>query len=98
MLQDVIQRSTAADVAAEKEPEKEKPVAEVEVKSVSSLSLEDRFARASSTSKYVARGAGGGYGSSMSGGGVPKKKSLEEEYPTLGVAVAKSTPAPVSKK
>lgn len=90
----MIQRSTAADVPAEEEvKEKEKNVAEVV--DVKSLSLEDRFARASSTSKYVARG--GGSGSFGSKSAVPKK-SLEEEYPTLGMAVAKSTPAPLPKK
>jgi hypothetical protein len=97
MFQDVIQRSTAADTASEeknKEKETEKLVAEVV--DIKSLSIEERFARAASSSssfssKYVARGAG----SSMSAAG--PKKSLEEEYPTLGVAVAKSAPAPLKK-
>lgn len=92
MLQDVIQRSSAAAVETppeEKKEEEKKPEPVVDVKS---LSLEERFARSAATSKYVARG--GGFGSVSAA----PKKSLEEEYPTLGMAVAKSTPAPAPKK
>jgi len=86
MLQDVIQRSTVTDTAPEEKKEEVKPPPEVDLKS---LSIEERFARASSSSKYVARGGG-----SMSA----PKKSLEEEYPTLGVSTAKSAPPPAIKK
>jgi hypothetical protein len=85
MLQDVIQRSTAVDTTPEEKKEEDKPPPEVNLKS---LSIEERFARASSTSKYVARG----------GGMSAPKKSLEEEYPTLGVSAAKSAPPPAMKK
>ena len=80
MLQDVIQRSAEVDQTPKNEPEPEK------AKPLQSLSLEDRFAQASTTSKYMAKGP------------VAPKKSLEEEYPSLDVAVAKSNPTPLPKK
>lgn len=89
MLQDVIQRSTAT--GSEEDKEKEEQVEEVVEVKPASLSLEERFARASTSSfssKYVARGG------SMS---AAPKKTLDEEYPTLGAAVVKSAPAPTKK-
>lgn len=83
MLRDVMQRSAEADSASEEKVEKEKSP---EVVNLKTLSFEDRFARASANSKYVARGPT-----------VPKK-NIEEEYPSLGASVAKSNPAPSPKK